>query len=100
MKNYEILNVNQTLSKLVNEPLKGSFKFRLFRLKAELEDLVKPIADSLKGVDDLEEQEEILNVEQSVDLVQLTEGELEPLPLSIQDIAMLQPIIQKQGDEA
>ena len=43
MKNYEISNANYVLSQLIDEPLKGKFKFKVFNVKAELEKKVEVI---------------------------------------------------------
>ena len=94
MKNYEISNANYVLSQLIDEPLKGKFKFKVFNVKAELEKKVEVIAKSLEGVEDKNEREEILQEEQEVNIDKFTEDELEQIELSIRQIGMLKPIIQ------
>ena len=99
MKNYEISNVNYILTQLIDEPLKGKFKFKVFKIKSELEKKAEVIAKALEGVEDKTEQEEIMQEEQEVTIDRLTEDELEQIDLSIRQIAMLKPIIQfEKGD--
>ena len=94
MKNYEISNANYVLSQLIDEPLKGKFKFKVFNVKAELEKKVEVITKSLEGVEDESEREEILQEEQEVNIDKFTEDELEQIDLSIRQLAMLKPIIE------
>lgn len=94
MKNYEISNANYVLSQLIDEPLKGKFKFKVFNVKAELEKKVEVITKSLEGVEDKNEREEILQEEQEVNIDKFTEDELEQIDLSIRQVSMLKPIIQ------
>ena len=95
MKNYEISNANYVLSQLIDEPLKGKFKFKVFNVKAELEKKVEVITKSLADVEDESEREEILQEEQEVNIVKFTEDELEQIDLSIRQISMLKPIIKE-----
>ena len=94
MKNYEISNANYVLSQLLDEPLKGKFKFKVFNVKSELEKKAEVIVKTLEGVEDESEREEILQEEQGVNIDKFTEEELEQIDLSIRQIAMLKPIIQ------
>jgi len=94
MKNYEISNANYVLGQLLDEPLKGKFKFKVFNVKSELEKRVEVITKSLEDVGDEREREEILQEEQEVNIDKFTEDELEQIDLSIRQIAMLKPIIQ------
>ena len=95
MKNYEISNANYVLSQLIDEPLKGKFKFKVFNVKAELEKKVEVITKSLENVEDESEREEILQEEQEVNIDKFTEDELEQIDLSIRQISMLKPIIKE-----
>ncbi len=95
MKNYEISNANYVLSQLIDEPLKGKFKFKVFNVKAELEKKVEVITKSLEGVEDESERKEILHEEQEVNIDKFTEDELEQIDLSIRQISMLKPIIKE-----
>ena len=95
MKNYEISNANYVLSQLIDEPLKGKFKFKVFNVKAELEKKVDVITKSLEDVEDESEREEILQEEQEVNIDKFTEDELEQIELSIRQISMLKPIIKE-----
>ena len=95
MKNYEISNANYVLSQLIDEPLKGKFKFKVFNVKAELEKKVEVITNSLADVEDESEREEILQEEQEVNIDKFTEDELEQIDLSIRQISMLKPIIKE-----
>ena len=94
MKNYEISNANYVLSQLIDEPLKGKFKFKVFNVKAELEKKVEVITKSLEDVEDESEREEILQEEQEVNVDKFTEDELEQIDLSIRQISMLKPLIE------
>ena len=94
MKNYEISNANYVLSQLIDEPLKGKFKFKVFNVKAELEKKVEVITKSLEGVEDEGERKEILQEKQEVNIDKFTEDELEQIDLSIRQISMLKPIIK------
>ena len=95
MKNYEISNANYVLSQLIDEPLKGKFKFKVFNVKSELEKKVEVITKSLENVEDESEREEILQEEQEVNIDKFTEDELEQIDLSIRQISMLKPIIKE-----
>ena len=97
MKNYEISNANYVLGQLIDEPLKGKFKFKVFNVKAELEKKVAVITKSLEDVEDESEREEILQEEQEVNIDKFTEDELEQIELSIRQISMLKPIIKENG---
>lgn len=95
MKNYEISNANYVLNQLLDEPLKGKFKFKVFNAKSELEKKTEVIAKTLEGVEDESERKEILQEEQGVNIDKFTEEELEQIDLSIRQIAMLKPIIKE-----
>ena len=95
MKNYEISNANYVLSQLIDEPLKGKFKFKVFNVKSELEKKVEVITKSLADVEDESEREEILQEKQEVNIDKFTEEELEQIDLSIRQISMLKPIIKE-----
>ena len=99
MKNYEISNANYVLSQLLDEPLKGRFKFKVFNAKSKLEKLNEVIVQSLDGVVDEEERDEIMQEEQEVNIDKFTEDELEQIDLSLRQIAMLKPIIQFEEGE-
>ena len=98
MKNYEISNANYVLSQLIDEPLNGKFKFKVFNVKAELEKKVEVIRKSLEDVEDESEREEILQEEQEVNIDKFTEEELEQIDLSIRQISMLKPIIELEKE--
>ena len=94
MKNYEISNANYVLGQLIDEPLKGKFKFKVFNVKSELEKKVEVISKSLEGVDNEIERDEILQQEQEVSIDKFTVEELEQIDLSIRQISMLKPVIK------
>lgn len=94
MKNYEISNANYALSQLIDEPLKGKFKFKVFNVKSELEKKVEVISKSLEGVEDESERNEILQQEQEVTIDKFTVEELEQIDLSVRQISMLKPLIK------
>lgn len=99
MKNYEISNANYVLGQLLDEPLKGKFKFKVFNVKSELEKKAEVIAKALDGVEDEHEREEIMNEEQDINVNKFTTDELENIDLSLRQIAMLKPIIQFEEGE-
>lgn len=93
MKNYEIANINNALSELVDQKLTGRLKFKLFKVKRACEQAVDLLSQTMEGVDNYEEQMEILNEEQDIQLEKFTMDELEGLPLSMKDIGNLSPVI-------
>ena len=97
LTNNQIFAINGVLSELVNEKLTGSFKFKLFKTKDELEKAVIIVQKTLEGVVDEEEMAEIAEQTQDLNIDLLTEEELEPLPLSMAQLVALQDIIKK-GD--
>lgn len=94
MKNYEIANINSALMELLDQPIKGKLKFKLFKLKVELESKLKIVSEALKDVEDDEERTEIINEEQEVSFEKFEENELEPLEVSIRQLSALQPILK------
>ena len=95
LTNNQIFAVNGVLSELFDTKLKGSFKFKLFKTKAELERAIEIIQKALEGVVDEEEVAEIAEQTQDLNIELLTEDELEPLPLSLAQLVALQSIIEK-----
>ena len=95
LTNNQIFAVNGVLGELVNEKLKGSFKFKLFKTKAELERAIDIVQKALEGVVDEEEVAEIAEQTQDLNIELLTEEELTPLPLSMAQLVALQEIIEK-----
>ena len=98
LTNNQIFAVNGVLSELVNEKLTGSFKFKLFKTKAELEKGIEIVQKALEGVVDEEEVAEIAGETQDLNIELLTEDELEPLPLSMAQLVILQDIIEQKGE--
>ena len=99
LTNNQIFAINGVLSELVNEKLTGSFKFKLFKTKAELERAIEIVQKALEGVVDEEEVAEIAEETQDLNIESLTEEELEPLPLSMAQLVALQDIIEEKGDK-
>ena len=99
LTNNQIFAINGVLSELVNEKLTGSFKFKLFKTKAELERAIDIVQKTLEGVVDENEILEIAEETQDISIELLTEDELEPLPLSMAQLSILQGIIKKEGEE-
>ena len=95
LTNNQIYAINGVLSELVNEKLKGSFKFKLFKTKAELERAIEIVQKALEGVVDDKEVAEIAEQTQDLNIELLTEEELTPLPLSMAQLVALQDIIEK-----
>ena len=98
LTNSQIFAVNGVLGELVNEKLTGSFKFKLFKTKAELEHAIDIVQKALEGVTDEEEVAEIAGETQDLNIELLTEDELEPLPLSMTQLAVLQEIMTEKGE--
>ena len=98
LTNNQIFAVNGVLSELVNEKLTGSFKFKLFKTKAELERAIEIVQKALEGVVDEEEVAEIAEQTQDLNIDLLTEDELEPLPLSMAQLVVLQDIMTEKGE--
>ena len=98
LTNNQIFGINGVLSELVNEKMTGSFKFKLFKTKAELERAIEIVQKALEGVVDEEEVAEIAEQTQDLNIELLTEEELTPLPLSMAQLVALQDIIEK-GDK-
>ncbi|MFE2777505.1 hypothetical protein ACFXEB_06675 [Aerococcus urinaeequi] len=99
LTNNQIFAINGVLSELVNEKLTGSFKFKLFKTKAELERAIEIVQKTLEGVVDEEEVNEIAEETQDLSIDLFTEEELEPLPLSMSQLSALQTIIKEQPVE-
>ena len=95
LTNNQIFAVNGVLSELFDTKLTGSFKFKLFKTKAELERAIEIVQKALEGVVDEEEVAEIAEQTQDLNIELLTEDELEPLPLSLAQLVALQSIIEK-----
>lgn len=93
MKNYEIANINNALSSLVDQKLTGRLKFKLFKVKRACEQALELVHETMEGVDDDAERLEILNEEQELKIDKFTLDELESLPLSMKDIGNLSAAI-------
>lgn len=93
MKNYEIANVNNALSSLVDQKLTGRLKFKLFKVKRACEQALELVHQTMEGVDAEAERLEILNEGQELKVDKFTLDELESLPLSMKDIGNLAPVI-------
>ena len=98
LTNNQIYAINSVLMELFDTKLKGSFKFKLFKTKAELEKGIDIVQKTLEGVVDEEEVAEIAEQTQDLSIDLLTEEELTPLPLSMAQLVALQDIIEK-GDK-
>ena len=98
LTNNQIFAINGVLSELVNEKLTGSFKFKLFKTKAELERAIEIVQKALEGVVDEEEVAEIAEETQDLNIDLLTEEELTPMPLSMAQLGALQTIIEEKGE--
>ena len=98
LTNNQIFAINNVLSELINEKLTGSFKFKLFKTKAELEKGIEIVQKALEGVVDDKEVAEIAEQTQDLNIDLLTEDELEPLPLSMAQLVVLQDIMTEKGE--
>lgn len=99
LTNNQIYAINSVLMELFNEKLTGSFKFKLFKTKAELERAIEIVQKALEGVVDEEEVAEIAEQTQDLNIDLLTEDELEPLPLSMAQLGLLHSIMTEKGDK-
>lgn len=99
MKNYEIANINNALSGLVDQKLTGRLKFKLFKVKRACEQAVDLISKSMEGAEDSDERIEILNETQEIKLDKFTMDELDGLPLSMKDLGNLAPIIEFEEEK-
>ncbi len=99
MRNYEIANINNALAGLVEHKLTGRLKFKLFKVKRACEQAVDLISKSMEGVEDSDEQIEILNETQEIKLDKFTMNELDGLPLSMKDLGNLAPIIEFEEEK-
>lgn len=103
LTNNQIFGINNILSELVNEKLTGSFKFKLFKTKDELEKAVMIVQKTLEGVVDKEEVKAIIaDIEeetQDLNIDLFTEEELSPLPLSVKQLFELRVILEEKGDK-
>ena len=98
LTNNQIYAINSVLMELFDTKLKGSFKFKLFKTKAELEKGIDIVQKTLEGVVDEEEVAEIAGETQDLNIELLTEDELEPLPLSMAQLVILQDIMTEKGE--
>lgn len=98
LTNNQIYAIYSVLMELFDTKLKGSFKFKLFKTKAELEKGIDIIQKTLEGVVDEEEVAEIAGETQDLNIELLTEDELEPLPLSMAQLVILQDIMTEKGE--
>lgn len=92
LKNYEIINANLALGEIVDIKLKGTFKFKLFKIKETLENAIVPVYKALDGVDDIDKKE-ILNEAQNLDVSKISIIELDDIELSMKQIGMLKPLL-------
>ena len=99
LTNNQIYAINSVLMELFDTKLKGSFKFKLFKTKAELEKGIEIVQKTLEGVIDEEEVAEIAEETQDMNIELLTEDELEPLPLSMAQLVILQDIMAEKGEQ-
>ena len=96
LKNIQLININNTLSELVDLKITGRFKFKLFKLKVTLENALDSVYLAVQGANQ-SETEEILNEEQEVDIEKIAVDDLEPLELSIKQLGALEIIIDMEG---
>lgn len=94
LTNNQIFAINNALGDLVNTKLPGRFKFKLFKLKVEVERALEPVYKALEGMEE-SEAIEIANESQDLEIDTLTLDELEPLDLSISQLSALQPIMEE-----
>ena len=95
LKNIQLININNTLSELVDLKITGRFKFKLFKLKVTLENALDSVYLAVQGANQ-SETEEILNEEQEVDIEKIAVDDLEPLELSIKQLGALEIIIDME----
>ena len=95
LKNNQLININNALSELVDLKINGRFKFKLFKLKVNLENALEPVYYAIQGANQ-DEIKEILDEYQDVEIELLKIEELEPLELSIKQLGALEIIIDME----
>lgn len=119
IKNYELLDSHDVLSKLLNNDMQVSIetkfkflpKFKEFSSEAQMinqardllitkygeknEDGRSEIKDEAKRADFFKEYNELLNVDTNTDLTGITLEELASLSPTMQDLVVLEPVIIK-----
>lgn len=98
IKNIDIVNANAGITEIIDQPVKGKVKFKLYKAKLELERLVTVIAKSLENTNDEKEREEILEETQVADIKKFTLNELEPLTLSVKQLFLLNALIDEEEE--
>uniref|UniRef100_UPI00352AA67A hypothetical protein n=1 Tax=Aerococcus urinaeequi TaxID=51665 RepID=UPI00352AA67A len=93
MLNKDIVLVNQAFMELVDMPIKGAAKFKIYRIKMELEDKLDLVNQTLNGVTNVDERTEILEQPQELESELLNEEDLVNLELSMRQIKALQPVL-------
>ena len=104
LNNVELINIHNVLQALAQQKIAGAFKFKLLKLTKAVGEEARTVIESLEFKEDgkvkeSEENEEILKVEQDVSLPRINEKDLEPLEISVADLLVLEPIIDKGDDK-
>lgn len=95
LKNVEIVNINEVLNDLANQPLAGRFKFKLYKQIMAIKNPIEVIVKAFEGASK-DEIEEISQETQEVTLDYFTYDELEDLPLSAMQLLRLQKILKEE----
>lgn len=103
LKNYEIMNADTVIGSLFDQPITGALKFKLYKLKQQLEQLAMPIRKTLEELDqekDTQEWIEIEQIEQEVEVGEpLTEEELAPLTMTLSQVNWMMPFVENKEAE-
>ncbi|XJS09839.1 hypothetical protein ACF3NG_06745 [Aerococcaceae bacterium WGS1372] len=95
LRNYEIVNINEVLNDLANQPLAGRFKFKLYKQIMAIKNPIEVIFKAFEGLSE-EEIEELSQETQEVNLEYFTYAELEDLPLSALQLMKIEKILKEE----
>lgn len=98
LTNKQLANINLVLNEISNQPLRGKFKFKIFKLRKVLRDVLEPVFELAQDTDNDEEFEEVLSIIQEVEIDEFTFEELEQIDLSLNQMELLEPIIKEETE--
>lgn len=90
----EINTINLGLAELMETKIKGALKFKVLKNKLKAEELLKIAIESLEDVESEEDKKEVLELEQEVDFITLTNMELEELEITPKTLLMLDKLME------
>lgn len=95
----EINIINLGLAELMETKIKGALKFKVLKNKLKAEELLKLAIESLEDVEKEEEKKEVLELEQEVDFITITNIELEELEITPKTLLMLEKIMEDSSND-